>query len=178
LGPPQNKATPSASNYAVNAIGFKYPVLWRFGVKSSAVGVNLRYRDRKLTYLDYAFGTPVFKASSPPTYLIAEARIEEQDSRFGLRPNYYVDYRLRPSSIAGTTSEDRFEAIITSRATDEERHAAFDFDLSCMSSLRGCQALCKIMPSVWREAVSKYRNKEISLPQEELENSMCVKTLN
>jgi len=143
------------------------------GVKPSAVAVNLRYRGKKLTYLDYGFATPVLQASSQVTYLTAEARIEEVDSRYGLRPNYYVGYSLRPSSIAGTTSEGRFGAVITSRATDEERNAAFKFDLSCLSSLRGCQVVCEIMPSAWNEAVQRSLKKEISLPDEWLENPRC-----
>jgi hypothetical protein len=169
----QQSYTIGVSNDIVNIIGFKYPVLWRFGVKPSAATVNLRYRGEKLTYLDYAFGTPVLKAPSQPTYLIAAATIEEQDDRYGPRPNYYVGYSMRPSSIAGTTSEFRFGAVITPKATDGERNAAFDFDLSCLSSLGGCQALCEIMPSVWREALRRYKNKEISLPEQELENPRC-----
>ena len=170
--------TIGVSNDIVNRIGFKYPRLWPLGVKPSAVAVNLRYRDKKLTYLDYGFATPVLQASSQPTYLTAEARIEEVDSRYGLRPNYYVGYSLRPSSIAGTTSEGRFGAFITSRATDEERNAAFKFDLSCLSSLRGCQVVCEIMPAAWNEAVQRSLKKEISLPDEWLESPRCSRHYN
>jgi hypothetical protein len=64
--------------------------------------------------------------------------------------------------------------VITPKANAEERAEAFHFDLSCLSSLRGCRALCEMMPSVWTEAVRRYKNNETSLPKDELDNRACI----
>jgi hypothetical protein len=43
------------------------------------------------------------------------------------------------------------EAMIGSRASCEDRSRAFDINLGCMSSWRGCTELREIMPSVWAD---------------------------
>jgi len=160
-------------NDVLEATRIKYPKVWRFGFKPSGVLVVLRYRDEKLSYVSYSFGTPVRVGSGAIVELVGETRVQ-QDSRSGINGNYSVGYYLRPSPIVANASELGLAATITPRATDEEYNAAFNLDLSCVSTIRGCQALCQIMPSVWREAHRRYQNKEISLPQEELENPICV----
>jgi len=160
-------------NDVLEATRIKYPKLWRLGFKPSGVLVVFRYRDEKLSYVSYSFGTPVLVGSGAMVELVGETRVQ-QDTRSGINENYSVGYYMRPSPIVANASEFGLAATTTPRATDEEHNAAFDLDLSCVSTIRGCQALCQIMPSVWREAHRRYQNKEISLPQEELENPICV----
>jgi hypothetical protein len=155
----------------VGRLSFRELML-QVGVKPWAVTVDLRYREEKLIFLRYLLGTPVLTAFGEPIELVAETSVRGDGSLEQYR-NYVVGYFMRPSSIATKASELRFGAVLTPKATRDERDAAFDFDLSCLSTLRGCQAACEIMPSVWREAKRRNENKEISLPDELLENSRC-----
>ena len=124
-----------------------------------------------------AVGTAVVPASAAPRELSAEVRVQE-DGGFVPYRDYSIGFDMRPTSIvANGDGQYRLVAIITSKATDEERDAAYNFDLSCLSSLQGCRALCEIMPSVWNEAIRRSRNNEISLPKDELENPRCAKAL-
>jgi hypothetical protein len=42
-------------------------------------------------------------------------------------------------------------------ALPQERDHAFDFNLSCLTELRGCRRPCQLMPSVWRDIVARGR---------------------
>jgi hypothetical protein len=125
--------------------------------------VNLRYRDEKLIFLRYLIGSAV-SSSGKIVDLLAETIVEE-DRGSEQHPAFGAIYRTRPA-LGGWVNETelQFGAILTSKATPEERDAGFDFDLSCMSSFGGCQRFCELMPSVWRAATREYQNKEISLP--------------
>jgi hypothetical protein len=146
--------------------------LWRLGLRPWAVEVDLRYQQEELIYLSYAVDTPVIARSGEPLELIAGATVGQRTSQEG--GDFSVGYRMHPSSFAAHAHEIRFGGSLTPTATQQERDAAFDFNLSCLSSLGGCHALCEMMPSVWREAVRRYNNKEISLPEEEMENPECL----
>jgi hypothetical protein len=159
------------SNFPLNNLKRRVPSLWRLGLRPWAVEVDLRYQEEKLIYLSYVVDTPVIGRSGEPLELIAGATVGQRTSQEG--GDFNVGYRMHPSSFAPHAHEIRFGGSLTPTATQQERDAAFDFNLSCLSSVRGCQALCEIMPSVWREALRMYNNKEMSLPAEELENPKC-----
>jgi hypothetical protein len=169
---PEQLYTITLSNGTLSAASFTFPRLWRLGLKPWAVRVELRYREEKLVFLRYLVGTPVLTASGEPIELVAETSVRA-DRSLEQHRNYGVGYFMRPSSIATKASELHFGAVLTPEATQDERDTAFDFDLSCLSTFRGCQAACEIMPSVWREAKRRNENKEISLPDELLENARC-----
>jgi len=64
-----------------------------------------------------------------------------------LRPGYSPGrfHMTTPGGGAGVI------ARITPRASCEDRGRAFDLNLQCISSIRGCTELREIMPSVWRD---------------------------
>jgi hypothetical protein len=129
--------------------------------------MTFTFREEKLNSLRYSFGTYVLAASARPKELLAQARFQE-NSGFEENRNYHIGVGQGPGP-------DTFglAAIITPEATDEERKAAFTFDLSCMSSFRGCQSPCEIMPAVWKEAIRRSLRNEILLPQEALADPRC-----
>jgi hypothetical protein len=142
------------------------------GLRPSAVEVELRYKEEKLTYCAYMVDTAVFTSSGKPSELIAAASVGERTTDAG--GDFNVGFRIHPSSFAAHADEVRFGGSLTPTATEREHNMAFAFDLSCLSSFRGCQALCEMTPVVWNEALRQQKNKEISLPEEELDNPRCT----
>jgi hypothetical protein len=159
------------STFYLNNLKYKFPSLWQFGLRPSVVEVELRYKEEKLIYLSYLLSAPVLTSNGQPKELVGES-VEEGDGREPER-DFILGYRIVPSSVVAHGLQVRFGGLLTSRATEDERDAAFDFDLSCISSLRGCRAFCQMMPSVGREAKRRYENKEQSFPKEVLEDSAC-----
>lgn|SRR5208283_1885076 len=157
----------------LNNSKYEFPSLWRFGLRPSATVVELRYQEEKLISVVYMLDTPVFTSSGEPVELVAGTAVGENREAVP-NPNLSAVYTIRPSSLIGKALQVRLGGVLTSRATQEERDAAFDFDLSCISSVRGCEAFCQIMPAVWRLAVRTYPNNETPLlVQELLNNPRC-----
>ena len=148
-------------NYSLNNLKLKFPGLWRFGLRPSGVEVEFRYQEQKLVSAVYMVDTPVFTSYGEPVELVAGTEVGEGR---GVEPqeNFRPVYRIRPSLLVGKAYEVRLGSLLGSGATKEERSAAFDFDLSCISTFRGCEAFCQIMPSVWRE--QRVRTRTMSHP--------------
>jgi hypothetical protein len=172
--PPQQRYEIIVANVSLYKLKLKFPSLWGFGLRPTSVEADLTYQNERLISVGYMLHAPALTSSGEPVELVPGVAVEK-DSDGEHHSNFSVVYRIRPSPIAAKALEVRFGALLTSRATQEEREAAFDFDLSCISSLRGCQAFCQMVPSVWREASRRFENKEISLPKEVLETSLCVR---
>jgi hypothetical protein len=171
---PERDYSISLANGVLNTLALEHPRFWRFGVKPSGVLVIFRFREEKLSYLSYALDIPVVGATGRPSELTAQVRLQEQ-SGFEEHPNYHIGVGWRPSSLFGKYGDGALDlaTIVTPKARQAESNAAFDFHLSCLSSFRGCQALCEIMSSVWQEALRRNENKEISLPKELIQIPEC-----
>jgi hypothetical protein len=87
------------------------------------------------------------------------ARTHKESSRFALQTD--------------ADSEDQLGALISPKATEQERNAAFNFDPSCAFRLRGCQAVCQLMPAVWRELLTRLDTKQLSIIEEQVNNRSC-----
>lgn len=173
--PPEESYAIQVSSAALNSLAFHYPTVWRLGVRPSGALVEFSYRDQKLSSVRYTFYSATSASSVKPTQLVA-AVTEIDESPATEQPTFHIGYGERPSPFEPKGQEHGLGAVITTRVKPAERDAAFDFDLSCLSSVRGCQLLCKMMPSVWREAVSRAATDELFLPKEELENPKCSET--
>ena len=55
--------------------------------------------------------------------------------------------------------------VVTPDATPSELQHALAFDLSCFTSLRGCQTLCELMPQAVQDAIPKYRARGLPIPE-------------
>lgn len=170
--PPEQLYQILAAHFWLYKLELKLPKLWRFGLRPAWVAAEFNYKEENLTSVTYTVDTPMLTSSSEPVELVAMASLGE-DTDLEAHRNFNVVYRLRPSFVVPRAYQISLGGIVTPSATQRERDAAFDFDLSCISSLRGCYEFCQIMPSVWREAARRDENKEISLPKIVLENSKC-----
>jgi hypothetical protein len=160
----------NVSSDILKTLGLKYPGFMRFGVRPSAIQVNLHYRAEKLSYVSYTFYSAALSASGRPRILSAEIRLQELDNS----PFQIFAGRRNMWTFGEQGENDQVLAVaLTPKATIEEHKVAFGFDLSCMSTLRGCEALCEMMPSVWREALRRNANKQLLLPQELLQDPRC-----
>ena len=156
----------------VNRIGSSSRVFWAIGAAPWAVEVRLEFEADKLNSLTYSLG---FGAASlgPPKELVAVARLR-RNSGISENPSARIRYDMHPSSIMPNASgQFRLGAVIAPDATEEQRNSAFDFDLSCLSTVHGCRAICEVIPKVWKEAVERSGKKEIILPMNELDDSVC-----
>jgi hypothetical protein len=169
--PPEQRYQIIVSDFSLNNSKLKFPSLWRFGLRPSAVEVELRYQDEKLTSFSYLLHTALLTSLGQPTELVAGTAVGGGGGIEQHRSSTVV-YDRRPSSLIPRANEVRFGSLLTSGATQEERDVAFHFALSCISSFHGCQSFCQMMPLVWREALQKNETKEISLPQYVIES--CV----
>jgi hypothetical protein len=171
--PPEQRYQILLSNYLLNNLRLRFPNLWAFGLRPAAVELELRYEDQKLTELIFMVRTPVITDSGGPLELVASmAVVASQEAEAPTKSGLL--YRIQPSSLMAKARELRIGEVLTQSAPQEEREAAFDFDLHCVSSFSGCYAFCQTLPSDWREALRRYENKEISQPKEVLENSGCA----
>jgi hypothetical protein len=161
----------SVFNHLLNrAVG--HPLLWSLGLRPSAATVKLRFNDEKLTYLNYTVNTISTRRAHGNTAEVA-ATVQFKDEISHSNLNYYVGYGGHPSSFVPGAVEFGVGSIVTPRAANEERNAALDFDLSCISSFRGCRAPCQLLPAVWKEVKRRSLNRELDLPQEVLEDIEC-----
>ena len=155
-------------NSLVNRMAFKFRRLWPLGLRPSGVELDLRYREEKLSYLRYTFFTAALSPSGRPRILTAEVRLQQRgDQPFQDHGDYHIGAGPKNSWTFGKQGETDqiLVAFVTPEATDEERKAAFGFDLSCMSALGGCRALCEMMPSVWKEALRRYCQLRLKIPR-------------
>ena len=60
-------------------------------------------------------------------------------------------YCLSSPVITGGDGGRGIEAVIDFRASPADRQHAFDLNLRCMSTLRGCTELRELMPSVYKD---------------------------
>jgi hypothetical protein len=149
-----------------------FPVLWHLGVQPWAVEVRLDMEEGRLHSLTYSAGFGTI-SSGARKELIAIARLRDHPSSVPYA-DYTVGYDIGPSFIAPrATARFRFGAVITSNATNDQRNSAFNFNLACFSTIRGCSALCETLPDVWKEGVQRSLRNEIALPADELENPIC-----
>ena len=170
---PQQRYEIIVANVSLYKLKLEFPSLWRFGLRPTSVEAELTYENERLISVSYMLHIPVLTSSGKPVDLVPGVSVAE-DSDGEHHRNFNIVYRIRPSPIVAKALEVRFGALLTSRATQEESDAAFDFSLSCISSLRGCRSFCQMVPSVWQEASRRLEIKEISLPKEILETPRCA----
>jgi hypothetical protein len=149
--------------------------LWSLGVRPSIATVDLRFQHDKVTHAQYELNTlSVAHEIGARVEIVASVQLEqEEEITSGENPHYYVGYGVRPSRLAPEAKQFGLGASVTPNSSSDERRDAFDFDLSCISSFRGCRAPCQILLAVWQEVERRSSSKEIALPEEVLEDSSC-----
>jgi hypothetical protein len=131
-------------NSILNWLGYRSKVLRPFGNRVWRVEADFVVDKGKLCFVQFVLQT------SDPRYglQITSSSIATQDSEDTKVVPYAVD--------AGTRYYTRYVRIeTTTLAAEEERQHAFDFNLACLSRLRGCTTRCEVVPSAWLDYEEK-----------------------
>jgi len=72
--------------------------------------------------------------------------VNSHESIIGLFRNQLLDQSTSGVHVDGTDPPYRTEVFINSRASEADRKAAFDYNLSCFTSVTGCRSLDEILP--------------------------------
>jgi len=99
-----------------------------------------------------------------------------------------VDYRIINEangdpplalSFVNVHNLKRLEADVNTKSSPALRDSAFDLNLACLMRIGGCRNVCEVMPSAWRDYVTKARAEgdavpnERTLPSDELADPRC-----
>lgn len=157
------------ANDAMNRFAFATPALRVFGARPAGIVATFLLQKGHACYLSYSFA--VIPGASAQD-LVAEASewLFTCDDRANGNPRdacYEVD-----EGVVRQTKE--LKARLSYMANAKEREHGFGFDFSCLTSLRGCQRLCQMNPSVWRDYVAKAQKEGWALPPEEINDPRCL----
>jgi len=147
----------------LNRISNALPQLRMIGLAPWGAGATVLFEQGKVCNFDYSFGAPLPDKSQELDVTLTGTLLEGEDShvKFG---SYWSRYSLVRGHIHS------FKVHISPDAIPDERRKAFDFNLSCVSRVGGCRAICEVMPS----ALLDYQRTEGSrLPPEELNDPRC-----
>jgi hypothetical protein len=84
------------------------------------------------------------------------------------RPYSSSDTRTYGVGYSGVHAIRALGAGATTNATPEQVKHLFDFDLSCLTQMGGCKAVCKVMPAAWRDYRREARQKKLALTADQL----------
>lgn len=163
-GPYDSSYSVRIANDSINRIGLRFPFL-QFAVKPQGVVASFMLKQDRLHCLIFTVG------SYPPhdwKQLMVEAHAYPAASGV-LWPSskpFVVEY--------GGGNVWIFFANLRPGATAEELRLTFDFNLSCMRRFGGCVAACELMPTAWQEYRKKARERGLTIPPNELDDSRCV----
>jgi hypothetical protein len=123
-------------NGVLNWLGYRAKILRPFGNRVWRVEADFVVDRGKLCFLLYVLRT----FDTHYALEITSSSIAEQDSE---------DTKVVPYEVSvGTRLNIRYvRTETTTQASEEERQHAFDFDLACLSRLRGCSIRCEVVSS-------------------------------
>ena len=161
------------SDFRLNSLKARFPRLWRLGLRPAAVEAELRYKEGKLVFLSYSVDSLTLTSAGETVELVILGASEYSGE--ATNRDLGVTYRIRPSSMANQAIQFRLAGgVLTSKAAQDAHNAAFDFDLSCISSFRGCESLCQMNPSIWRAGAGAYGKEGPPLAQSLLNEHRCL----
>jgi len=150
----------------VNRLGFSLPALQRLGVRPWGAVALILLDHGRLCSAEYSVG--------------ASTGVDDQELRASTTIGSAGDPLLggRPYNVSASLVRGHlhlFRVVVAPSATEEQRRHAFDFDLSCVSSFRGCRAVCELMPSAWLDYLEERRANGWPMPPEEAQDPRCKK---
>lgn len=177
-------------NNAISYLGLNYPLLLRAGLRPWGVSATLSFADGHLCGFTYSSSSLLAGSQLPRSHsnLTDAQAIEisaqttvvaidtEPDSK---RDNYQIRYfetLLRGFPFQGRTLGLRVD--VTSKADASQLERALTFDLSCLSSFRGCRTFCQIMPLITQDALERHRTEGLPFPEDENTFPDCARGLN
>ncbi|SRR6266581_1255543 len=155
------------ANDIINRFGFAAPALRILGARPSGVVVMFLLKKGQVCYMSYVFGAGV-------SDLDLEAEMTERFFDCDVNATEYSRDACYSVAEGGIRRTRRLSAEVSNLASAQERQHAFDFDLSCLTSIRGCEKLCVMNPSVWRDEVAKARKEGWTLRPEDINDPRCL----
>jgi hypothetical protein len=152
------------ANDSINRIGLRFPSL-QLVVKPQGVVASFMLNQGRLHCMTYTVG------SYPPhdwkeLTVKAQAYPTAPGVLWPLSKPFVVEY--------GGGNVWYFFANLKPDTTPEELKLTFNFDLSCIARIGGCVAACELMPTAWQEYQKKARERGLTIPRHELDDSRCV----
>lgn len=136
------------------------PWLRRIGLHAWRGLADLEISDGKLCHLAYEI--QVFHEDRMLEWIVWES-----DGKEAGAVQDYPSYFPQVDTVAGTGVRI-VSATLKPNAAAEDYEHSFDFNLSCLTSFKGCQIVCEVMPSTWRVAVLKRRIDGLIFPPDDV----------
>lgn len=153
------------ANDTVNRLGFAVPWLRILGARPSGIVVMFLLKSGRVCYMSYGFGAAV-------SVLDLEAEAIERVFDCDVNAPDYSRGACYFTSEGAERIYRRLTAEVSNLANSPQRQHAFGFDLSCLTSIRGCQNLCEMNPSVWKDYLARAGSEGWALPPQ-ANNSRC-----
>lgn len=135
-------------------------LLWAAGIRVSMFGASVQVRDGHVIGKGFTVWTEARRGLPSGQWLVTTTELTDHfpraDYHYGrLRgleehPNHHVAKPHLTTSGGGQV----LEVEVTPDATAREIERAFDFRLSCISSLVGCSGLGDLLPAAWEDYVA------------------------
>ena len=156
----------SIASNAMTKLSVRFPGLERTVLRPVGASALILLERGAVCYVDYGVGTVTAVDDQD-----LEASTTVTHDASGLLEG--SQYRVRMSVLRGRIH--RLDVRIGSAPTEEQREHAFDYDLSCLTRLQGCQAVCELMPSAWLDYQKERRAEGWTLPAEDANDPYCKK---
>lgn len=147
------------ANDIINRVGFAIPALRVVGARPASVVAVILLQKGRVCYVFYSFAVAHWSK-------IDELRAEATEGLFNCDKAKHT-----PSESCYDVGEgiirnhiEKLDVRLANFANAAERQHAFDFDLSCLTSILGCQKLCVMNPSRWRDYLARARREGWILP--------------
>jgi len=142
------------------------PFLRRFGLRPWGTAATVVLREGRVCFLSYSLAMEDPKGNWE--WQIESTLLPEQMNE--VLGTEHHGYRT------GTQDIRNFRILrseVTPQATEEQRREAFTYDLSCVTSFRGCRGRCQIAPLVWEKVYRESINEGGKMPLEETSDPHC-----
>jgi hypothetical protein len=126
-----------------------HPWLHTFGARPWWVSATFFLKEGRLCYLAYTVSE--WPHNNENTELSARAVLAPSADELSVVIGDKENHRYGISNRLIRNSSHSLEVTLAPNATDTERNHAFGFDLSCLTSLRGCEQVCQFVPLVWSD---------------------------
>lgn len=155
------------ANDTLNRLAMRLPELRFLGVRPAGVVAVVLLRDGVVCFVSFDVATMLQDGNR---------EVEATTSVESVRDTYFLrdhQYHVLMNSIRGYIHT--LDVRISPSVNDERRAHAFDYDLSCLGSFRGCRAPCELMPSAWLDYQKEARANGWDVPPEDASDPHCTK---
>jgi hypothetical protein len=159
------------ANDVVNRLGLAVPWLRILGARPSGAVAMFLLKKGHVCYSSYEFGAAV-------SDLELEAQVTERFFDCDVDATEYPEACYWVAEGASRLRRT-LTAELSNLARAQDRQHVFGFDLSCLTSIRGCQQLCEMNPSAWSDVLVQGKKHGWRLPSKTVEgwgldDSRCV----